>query len=150
MTTFRKATADLLENHDISVEEAADRHIAPDFRQRMNGIWIDRREFIDRITELRSNTQEINIVVLDEMTVGDQYCERHIGDLLSFDGRREVLEVYVFAVLDSDGRFKRVEEVTLTLNPDVVMPPMDAADDREANSYSPASPMAYPHTALMS
>jgi 1,6-anhydro-N-acetylmuramate kinase len=121
MTTFRKAVADLLENHDISVDEAGDRHISPDFRQRTNGHWIGRREFLDRIAEIRSNTVEITITVLDEIIVGEHYSERHIGDLLGFDGRREVHEVYVFATLDLDGRFKIVEEVTLALSPDAVM-----------------------------
>jgi hypothetical protein len=117
MTTLRDALADLLENHDLPVDEAADRHISPDFRQRTNGQWDDRAGFLARITHLRSNTQEVTITVLDEITDGSRYAERHLIDLLGADGRRFVHEVYVFAALDSDGRFVRIEEATVMAEP---------------------------------
>jgi 1,6-anhydro-N-acetylmuramate kinase len=117
MSTLRAALADLLENHDLPVDEAADRHIGPDFRQRTNGQWDDRAGFLDRITHLRSNTQEVTITVLDEITNGSRYAERHLIDLLGVDGRRVVHDVYVFAALGSDGRFERIEEATVMVRP---------------------------------
>lgn len=115
MTTLRHALADLLENHDLSIDEAADLHFGPDFRQRTDGQWDDRAGFLARIAHLRSTTQEITITVLDEITDGSRYAERHTIDLLGIDGRRIVREVYLFAALDSDGRFERIEESTLTV-----------------------------------
>ncbi|WP_314193226.1 hypothetical protein [uncultured Arthrobacter sp.] len=117
MTTLRGALADLLENHDLPVEEAADRHISPDFRQRTNGQWDDRAGFLARIRRLRSNTQEVTITVLDEITDGSSYAERHLIELLAVDGRRVGYEVYVFAALGSDGRFERIEEATVRVGP---------------------------------
>ena len=113
VTTLKDALADLLQNQDLSVDEAAERHISPDFRQRTNGQWDDRAGFLTRIAHLRSTTQHTTITVLDELTDGDRYAERHIIDLLRNDGQRIVQEVYLFAALDSDGRLERIEEVTL-------------------------------------
>jgi 1,6-anhydro-N-acetylmuramate kinase len=117
MTTLRDALADLLENHELPVDEAADRHIAPGFRQRTNGQWDDRAGFLARIRHLRSNTRDVTITVLDEITDGSRYAERHIIDLLGADGRRVVHEVYVFASLGPDGRFERIEEATVMAGP---------------------------------
>jgi hypothetical protein len=116
MTTLRAALADLLENQDLTVDQAANRHISRDFRQRTNGQWDDRAGFLARITQLRSNTKDITITVLDDIVDGGRYAERHIIDLLLTDGRRLVQEVYLFAALDSDGRFERIEEVSLPLS----------------------------------
>jgi hypothetical protein len=113
MTTLTGALADLLENLDLSVEEAAARHISPDFRQRTNGDWDDRAGFLVRITQLRRDTQQMTMTVLDELSDGTRYAERHIIELLFIDGRRVSQEVYIFATLDSDDRFQRIEEVTL-------------------------------------
>lgn len=117
MTTLNDALADLLVDHDLSIDEAADRHISPEFRQRANGLWVDRAGFLAGIAQLRSTTERIAITVLDEVRDGGRYAERHIIDLLDVDGRRVVQEVYLFAALDSDGRFTRIEEVTLPVEP---------------------------------
>lgn len=117
MTTLKDALADLLQNHDLAVDDAADRHIGPDFRQRTNGGWDDRVGFLTRIAHLRNETQQVTITVLDELLDADRYAERHLIDLLHNDGRRTVHEVYVFAVLGSDGRFERLEEVTIAVEP---------------------------------
>jgi hypothetical protein len=117
MTTLRDAVADLLDNPGLSLDEAADRHFSPDFRQRTNGEWDDRSGFLARIAELRGNTQQVTITVLDELIDGGRYAERHVIDLLLVDGQRIVQEVYLFAALDSDARFERIEEVTLRSEP---------------------------------
>ncbi len=113
MTTLSQALADLLQNPDLSVEEAADRHISPDFRQRTNGQWDDRAGFLARIADLRGETRHVTVTVLDELRDGARYAERHVIDLLHNDGRHTVQEVYLFAALDCYGRFRRIEEVTL-------------------------------------
>jgi hypothetical protein len=115
MTALKGALADLLQNPDLSVDEAADRHISRDFRQRTNGQWDDRAGFLARIAHLRSEAEHVAITVLDELIDGDHYAERHIIDVLQNDGRRIVQEVHLFADLDSGGRFERIEEVTLAV-----------------------------------
>lgn len=114
MTTLKRALDDLL-NPQLPLGQAADRHISPDFRQRTNGKWGDRAEFVTRIAELRRNTQQITITVLDELADDSRYAERHIVDLVTRDGQRLTQEVYLFAAFDHNGRFDRIEEVTRTV-----------------------------------
>ncbi len=120
MTTLRDAPPDLLEHRKVPLDEAADRHIGSDFRQRTNGQWDDRAGFLARIADLRGNIQRFTMTVLDEIIDGDRYAERHVIDLLFSDGRRVVQEVYLFAALDSDGRFERIEEVSLPIKADAL------------------------------
>ena len=53
MSKLKEAIEDLLNNRKLTVEEAADKHFTPDFRQRTNGSWDDRIAVIARITDLR-------------------------------------------------------------------------------------------------
>jgi len=115
MTTIKEAVTDLLSNHDLSVEEAADRHFSSDFRQKTNGHWDDRAGFVAGIEELRRVMTLVNITVLNEMVEGRHYAERHTIDLLGGDGRHIVLEVYLFATFDSAGKFHRIEEANFSL-----------------------------------
>ena len=60
---------------------------------------------------------DVVFVVLDELGDAGHYAERHVIDLVMRDGERVRQEVYVFAARDPDGRFARIEETTLTLEP---------------------------------
>jgi hypothetical protein len=57
----------------------------------------------------------VTFTVLDELSEGDRYAERHRVDLVHRDGERALLEVYVFAERDTAGHFVRIEESTLVL-----------------------------------
>lgn len=115
MTTIKEAVEDLLNNRQLTVDKAVDRHLGPTFRQRTNGHWDDRTAFRARITLLREVAEHTSITVLDELIEADRYAERHVVDLVKRDGERIVQEVYVFAERDPDGRFARIEEATVTL-----------------------------------
>jgi hypothetical protein len=115
MTTIKDAVEDLLNNRQMTAEEAVDRHFAPTFRQRTNGSWNDRAAFLARIVLLREAVEHATITVLDELVDADRYAERHVVDLVKRDGARVVQEVYVFAERDPGGRFTRIEEATLML-----------------------------------
>lgn len=115
MSTIKAAVDDLLNNRQLTVNEAVDRHFGPTFHQRTNGSWDDRPAFLARIVLLRELVEHATITVLDELADGDCYAERHIVDLLRRDGERIVQEVYVFAERDPDGRFTRIEEATVLL-----------------------------------
>jgi len=115
MTTIKDAVEDLLNNRQLTTDEAVDRHFGPTFRQRTNGSWDDRPAFLARIILLREVVEHATITVLDELFDSDRYAERHVVDLVKRDGERIAQEVYVFAERDSDGRFTRIEETTLML-----------------------------------
>ncbi|WP_031064336.1 nuclear transport factor 2 family protein [Streptomyces sp. NRRL WC-3742] len=115
MTDIATALTDLLLTPGLALDEALDRHFAPDYRQRTDGSWADRAEFAAHIAHLREIVAGGEVQVLEELAQGDLYADRHIVDVRKTDGSSVRMEVYVFAELAADGRFRRIEETTLLL-----------------------------------
>ncbi|SDG29631.1 MULTISPECIES: hypothetical protein [unclassified Duganella] len=115
MSTIKEAVVDLL-NPELPVQASIDAHFAPEFRQRVNGDWIDRVAFFDGIVRLRELLDKVTVTVLDELDIGEQYAERHLITLLMRDGQVINQEVYLFGRRDSYGRFVRIEEVTTAVS----------------------------------
>ncbi|MFK4227993.1 nuclear transport factor 2 family protein [Streptomyces sp. NPDC019890] len=114
-TGIEAALNDLLFNHDITLEEAADRHFTPDYRQRTDGEWADRPQFLDHINHLRGIVAGGKVEVHEELYDNDKYADRHTCHITKTDGTTVTMEVDVFAHLAPDGRFNRIEETTLML-----------------------------------
>ncbi|MEU6478129.1 nuclear transport factor 2 family protein [Streptomyces sp. NPDC047017] len=114
-TGIETALCDLLFNPDLSLQEAADRHFAPEYRQRTDGEWADRAEFLDHIAHLRALVADGRVEVHDELYDGGKYADRHTVHITKKDGSAVSMEVYVFADLTADGRFSRIEETTLLI-----------------------------------
>ncbi|MFE3329630.1 nuclear transport factor 2 family protein [Streptomyces sp. NPDC059176] len=114
-TDIATALKDLVFNPALDLHEAADRHFAPDYRQRTNGEWDDRDGFLEHIAHLRTVIAEGTVEVHDELYDGLRYADRHTVRVTKKDGSTVRMEVYVFAELATDGRFRRLEEVTLML-----------------------------------
>ncbi|MFJ9542524.1 nuclear transport factor 2 family protein [Streptomyces sp. NPDC101225] len=114
-TGIKAALTDLLFNGDITLTEAAERHFTPDYRQRTDGEWADRADFLDHIAHLRTLVVDGEVEVHEELYDGDKYADRHTCHITKKDGSTVSMEVYVFADLSHDGRFQRIEETTLML-----------------------------------
>ncbi|WP_367139749.1 MULTISPECIES: nuclear transport factor 2 family protein [Streptomyces] len=114
-TGIEAALTDLLLNDEITLDEAADRHFTPDYRQRTDGEWADRTQFLDHIAHLRTLVAGGEIDVHEELYDGNKYADRHTCHITKKDGSTVSMEVYVFADLAPDGRFQRIEETTLML-----------------------------------
>lgn len=114
-TRIDAALTDLLFNAELPLDEAIDRHFAPDYRQRTDGSWADRTEFAEHIAHLRTVVAEGSVEVHEELYSGTNYADRHTVRVTKKDGSTVSTEVYVFADLAEDGRFRRIEEVTLML-----------------------------------
>jgi hypothetical protein len=97
------------------LEDSIDRHFAPDYRQRTDGAWSNRAEFTEHIAHLRTVVASIGVKVHEELVGGRTYAERHTVEVTKKDGSKVVQEVYVFGEFAPDGRFLRIEEVTLML-----------------------------------
>lgn len=113
MTTLALALSDLLNDHQTPLETLLDRHFNADYRQRTNGDWTTREQFAEHIKHLRAIISNAEVKVLDELTDGSRYAERHRVVVTKRDQSTVEQEVYVFAQLDSDGKFLSLEEVTL-------------------------------------
>ncbi len=116
MTDIKTALYDLLRDRDASLDQAVDRHFAPHYRQRTNGSWDDRAGFVAHIAHLREVVDSVDAQVLDEITDARHYADRHVVTIVKRDGSRVVQEVYLFADIEEDGRFCRVQETTLMLS----------------------------------
>jgi hypothetical protein len=114
-TDIRAALTDLLFTPGLDLDEAADRHFAPDYRQRTDGDWADRTEFLAHITHLRTVVAGGSVEVHDELVDGTRYADRHTVEVTKTDGSTVRMEVYLFADVAPDGRFRRIEETTLML-----------------------------------
>jgi hypothetical protein len=114
-TDIRAALTDLLLSPGLDLDEAADRHFAPDYRQRTDGAWADRAGFLAHIAHLRTVVAGGSVEVHDELTDGTRYADRHTVEVVKTDGSTVRMEVYVFAEFAADGRFRRIEETTLLL-----------------------------------
>jgi len=114
-TDIRAAITDLLFTPGLDLEEAADRHFTPGYRQRTDGRWDDRTQFLTHIAHLRDIVASGSIQVHDELMAGDRYADRHTVTVHKTNGSAVRMEVYLFAELAPDGRFERVEETTLML-----------------------------------
>ncbi|MFF3013119.1 nuclear transport factor 2 family protein [Streptomyces sp. NPDC057939] len=112
-TDITRAINDLLFTPGLDLSEAIDRHFTPDYRQRTNGVWSDRAAFTQHMTRLRTLVVSGRIEVHDELRDGPNYADRHTVTITQHNGRTSRTEVFLFARLAEDGRFRRVEETTL-------------------------------------
>jgi hypothetical protein len=114
-TDIRAALTDLLFTPGLDLDVAADRHFAPDYRQRTDGRWDSRPEFLAHITHLRDVVADGSVQVHDEFVDGHRYADRHTVTVTKTNGATVRMEVYLFAEFAPDGRFRRIEETTLML-----------------------------------
>ena len=114
-TDVATALTDLLFTPGLTLEEAADRHFAPEYRQRTDGRWDDRTEFLTHIGHLREVVADGSVEVHEELRTDRHYADRHTVRVAKKDGSTVQMEVYLFADFAPDGRFRRIEETTLLL-----------------------------------
>ncbi|MFJ8011305.1 nuclear transport factor 2 family protein [Streptomyces sp. NPDC096339] len=115
-TDITRAINDLLFTPGLDLEEAVERHFTPDYRQRTNGVWSDRAGFVAHMTRLRSLVRSGHIEVHEELRDGPRYADRHTVTVERDNGRISRTEVYLFALMAPDGRFRRVEETTMLVD----------------------------------
>ncbi|MCC9307815.1 nuclear transport factor 2 family protein [Kitasatospora sp. RB6PN24] len=115
-TDISTALTDLLLTPGLDLDEAADRHFAPDYRQRTDGSWADRQGFLAHIAHLRTVVADGSVEVHEEFVDGHRYADRHTVNVTKTDGSVVRMEVYLFGEFAPDGRFRRIEETTLMLH----------------------------------
>lgn len=113
MTGMTVVLNELLNERDTPVEEVMARHFVPAYRQRTDGTWADWAEVARNLTRIRTAIRSVRIEMLDELTDGRAYADRHVLTVEMADGTSHVRESYVFGSRAEDGRFERLEEVTL-------------------------------------
>jgi hypothetical protein len=113
MTGMAAVLDELLNERDTPVAEVMNRHFAPGYRQRTDGVWADRDQVERNLTRIRAALRSVRIELLDELTDGRAYADRHVLTVEMTDGTAQTRESYLFGRRAEDGRFERIEEVTL-------------------------------------
>ncbi|MDX3236243.1 nuclear transport factor 2 family protein [Streptomyces sp. ME03-5709C] len=92
------------------LDDVLDTYYAPDYVHRSDGRTLDRAGFAHMVAGIRSRVVEGSVTVLDELYDGSHYAERHRYTMRLTDGTVVDREIYFFATLSEDGRFRRVDE----------------------------------------
>ena len=115
-TGIAQALTALVFRRDLTVEQAVEQYFTDDYRQRTDGVWSDRSEFIAHIEHLRTVVAGGGVEVHEELREGSRYADRHTVSVVKTDGATVRTEVYLFADVAPDGRLRRVHETTLMLD----------------------------------
>jgi hypothetical protein len=95
-----------------------DRHLSPDYRHCVNGIWSTRADFEALVRQLRQTIASGTIRVHEELRQGTTYAERHTLELVMADGDKQNMEAFAIGEYAPDGRFLRLYEATFPVAPD--------------------------------
>lgn len=118
MPSISQALYELLNAPSAPVDEVLSRHFTDDYRQSTNGEWVDRAGFAQQLEFLRAGVDGVDVEVVAELVQGDSYAERHVIRITQNDGSVVAQEVYLFAELAPDGRFRSLQELTRAIAED--------------------------------
>ena len=95
------------------LKETLDRYFTPDYEQDSDGEVYDRETFAVHVKEdFREPTERGTITVHEVIQEGNRTAQRHRLDITTRDGAAIRMEVHMFAEYASDGRLRRVHEMT--------------------------------------
>jgi hypothetical protein len=99
------------ETHPI--KETLDRYFTPDYEQDSDGEVYDRETFAVHVKkDFREPAERGTITVHEIVQEGNRSAQRHRLDITTRDGATIRMEVHMFAEYASDGRLRRVHEMT--------------------------------------
>jgi hypothetical protein len=94
------------------LESTIDHYFTPDYTQRTDGEIAGRTGFAEHIAALRALTAHGSVTVCEVVMDGNRIADRHEVTVTRHDGSTSRLEVYLFGEFASDGRLRRVNEIT--------------------------------------
>lgn len=94
----------------LELHQVLDRYYAPDYTHRSDGKTLTRDEFVRMVAGIRSQVTGGTVTVLDELTDGDTYAERHAFHITLADGTTQTREIAIFGSFTEDGRFRHLSE----------------------------------------
>lgn len=98
------------------VEAVTSRYFAPDYLQTTDGEELDRDGFADHMQSLRRHIVSGHIEVLEVVSDGTHFADRHLITATKTDGSTLVGEVYMFGDLTADGQFRRITETARVID----------------------------------
>jgi hypothetical protein len=99
-------------------EATIDRYFTPDYQQRTDGQLTSRDDFARHIRALRALAAQGSVTVREVLLDGNRIADRHEVTVTRQDGTTSRIEVYLFGELASDGRLRRVDEISRVIEGD--------------------------------
>lgn len=116
--SVREFVADFYESFTREVVAGADaaavvdRYYTPDIEQVADGVTLDRQRLIDHLRPVRKNVVSCTYDVHEALRTGDRLAARFTIHAELRRGRTISTEVYLFAELAPDGRFRHTTQAT--------------------------------------
>lgn len=104
-------------DRDIDLHQVLDRYYAPDYTHRSDGTTLSRDEFAQMVARARGQVIGGAVTVLDELTDGSAYAERHVFSITMHDGSTQSREIAIFGAFAEDGRFRQLSETGFDVEP---------------------------------
>lgn len=95
--------------------EVLDRYHSPGFELWNDGRRLDREGLLAHVQAGRRNANRIDVTVHEVVRDGDRVAARYTLRALMRRGRVAASEIFMFGALDTDGRLRRVEQLTRIL-----------------------------------
>lgn len=102
----------------VELHAVLDRYYAPDYTHRSDGKTLNREEFAEMVARIRSQVTAGTVAVLDEVSDGSTYAERHVFHIEMANGSAQDREVAIFGSFAQDGRFRHLSETGFDLDSD--------------------------------
>jgi len=102
----------------VELHHVLDRYYAPDYTHRSDGKTLTREEFAQLVARVRSQVVGGTVTVLDELTDGATYAERHVFRITLNNGSTQSREIAIFGTFAEDGRFRHLSETGFDIDPD--------------------------------
>jgi hypothetical protein len=102
----------------VELDQVLDRFYAPDFTHRTDGEVLDRSAFAAMVAATRKQVAGGTVTVLDELSDGTAYAERHVFRITMADGSTQQREVAIFGTHAEDGRFRHLSETGFDVTTD--------------------------------
>ncbi|KUN18585.1 hypothetical protein AQJ23_39635 [Streptomyces antibioticus] len=100
------------------LHQVLDRYYAPDYTHRSDGKTLGREEFEAMVARVRSQVTEGAVTVLDELSDGSAYAERHVFRITLANGSTQSREIAIFGTFAEDGRFQHLNETGFDIDVD--------------------------------
>ncbi|WP_151483129.1 nuclear transport factor 2 family protein [Streptomyces albicerus] len=101
----------------LELHQVLDRYYAPDYTHRSDGKTMNRDEFTQMVAGIRGQVTGGTVTVLDELTDGHTYAERHVFRITLRNGTTQTREIAIFGTLAEDGRFRHLSETGFDVEP---------------------------------
>lgn len=102
---------------DADAEMVFDRYHTPDFVMCNDGVLLDRQKLLAHVRPARKRANRIHVEVHETVRTADRVAARYTLTADMAAGNTITTQIYMFGQLASDGRLRRVDQITRDVSP---------------------------------